>query len=286
MNKVILFGATGNSGKAIAEELINRGYDLTVVVRNEARAKSVAHITRKYIVSDPDNKHSLKDICKNHDTVISAMGKSVSLNDKSKSSFRQVDFNGNLNILEEAKRSGIKKFVYLSAFHAERYLHLEYFRAHHEFSEVLKKSGIDYSIIKPPAIFSAFIDLMEMAKKGQLINIGAGDKKTNPIFEGDLAKICVASIAQHNITIEAGGKNSYTRRQLNEIIQNQVNNRKKIRTIPVEVFKLILPVIKVFNKSMFDKFAFFMEVMQQDTIAPQLGETTFEEYVKRKIILH
>jgi uncharacterized protein YbjT (DUF2867 family) len=286
MNKVILFGATGHVGKAIARELVDKGFNLTVVVRSEEKAKSLTHITSNYLIADACDRNSLKGICKNQDTVISALGKSVSPNDKSKSSFRQVDFNGNLNILEEAKRSGIKKFVYVSAFHAERYLHLEYFRAHHEFSEVLKKSGIDYSIIKPPAIFSAFIDLIEMAKKGQLINIGAGDKKTNPIFEGDLAKICVASIAQHNITIEAGGKNSYTRRQLNEIIQNQVNNRKKIRTIPVEVFKLILPVIKVFNKNMFDKFAFFMEVMQQDTIAPQLGETTFEEYVKRKIILH
>lgn len=285
MNNVILFGATGNVGKAIARELIAKGFNLTVVVRSEVKAKSLAHITTNYVVANVCDKNSLKDICKNQDIVLSALGKSVSPNDKSKSSFRQVDLTGNLNILEEAARSGIKKFVYVSAFHSEQYLHLEYFRVHHEFSEALMQSGIDYSIIKPPAVFSAFIDLIGLAKKGQLMHIGSGDKRTNPIFEGDLAKVCVNSITQQKCTIEAGGRNIYTRRQLHEIIQHEVDERKKIRTIPIGVFTLLLPVIKIFNRNMFDKFAFFIEVMQLDTIAPQLGETTFEEYVKQKTTL-
>jgi uncharacterized protein YbjT (DUF2867 family) len=144
------------------------------------------------------------------------------------------------------------------------------------------KSGIDYSIVKPPAIFSAFIDLIEMAKKGQLVNIGQGDKKTNPIFEGDLAKITVDTINMQNSISEAGGKTIYTRKQLNEIIQNEINPRKKLRTIPIGLFKVSLPLIKLFSKNTFDKYAFFIAVMQHDTIAPQIGTMTFEEYVKMK----
>ncbi len=65
----------------------------------------------------------------------------------------------------------------LSAFHSEKYLHLEYFRVHHELAERLKKSGINYSIIKPPAIFSGFLDMIEMAKKGQLSILEKATKK-------------------------------------------------------------------------------------------------------------
>jgi uncharacterized protein YbjT (DUF2867 family) len=282
MKKVILFGATGNLGKEIAKELVNQGYDLTVVARDEEKAKSLSHITSKYIVADVCNKATLEHICNNQDIVVSALGKSVSPNDKSKPTFRAVDYEANENILNEAIKSGIKKFVYVSAFHAEKYLHLEYFKVHHDFSELLKKTAIDYSIIKPPAIFSAFLDMIEMAKKGQLINIGKGDKKTNPIFEGDLAKIVVDAIRQSTTTIEAGGKTIYTRRQINEIVQKQVNPNQKVRTVPVFMFKLILPLIKMTNKNMFDKFAFFITVMQQDTIAPQIGTMTLENYVKQK----
>jgi uncharacterized protein YbjT (DUF2867 family) len=283
MKKVILFGSTGNLGKEIAKELVKQGYDLTIVVRNEVKAKSLAYITSKYIIADVCNKATLEHIFDNQEIVISALGKSVSPNDKSKPTFREVDYFANSNILNEATKAGIKKFIYISAFHSEKYLYLEYFKVHHDFSEQIKKSGIDYSIIKPPAIFSAFIDMIEMAKKGQLINIGKGDKKTNPIYEGDLAKITVEAINKQNSIIEAGGKTIYTRKQLNEIVQNEVDSQKSIKTIPLGLFKVTLPIIKIFSKNTFDKFAFFIEVIQHDTIAPQVGTMTFEDYVKQKV---
>jgi uncharacterized protein YbjT (DUF2867 family) len=283
MKKVILFGSTGNLGKEIAKELVKQGYDLTIVVRNEEKAKSLAYITSKYIIADVCNKATLEHIFDNQEIVISALGKSVSPNDKSKPTFREVDYFANLNILNEATKAGIKKFIYISAFHSEKYLYLEYFKVHHDFSEQIKKSGIDYSIIKPPAIFSAFIDMIEMAKKGQLINIGKGDKKTNPIYEGDLAKITVEAINKQNSIIEAGGKTIYTRKQLNEIVQNEVDSQKSIKTIPLGLFKVTLPIIKIFSENTFDKFAFFIEVIQHDTIAPQVGTMTFEDYVKKRV---
>jgi uncharacterized protein YbjT (DUF2867 family) len=280
--KILLFGATGSLGKEIAKELVRRNFDLTIVVRNEAKAKQLSDITSKYVIADVCKKSTLDNIFDNQEIVISALGKSVSPNDKSKPTFKEVDYNANENILNEAKKAGVKKFIYVSAFHSEKYLHLEYFKVHHDFSELLKKSGIAYSIVKPPAIFSAFIDMIAMAKKGQLVNIGKGDKKTNPIYEGDLAKITVDAINKSNIIIEAGGKTIYTRKQLNEIVQKEINNQKNLKSVPIGLVKAALPIIKLFNKNTFDKFAFFIEVMQHDTIAPQLGEMTFEEYVRMK----
>jgi uncharacterized protein YbjT (DUF2867 family) len=282
MKKVILFGATGNLGKEIAKELAKQHYELTVVVRDEKKARSILPAGVNYVVADVCNKSSLENICNGQDIVVSALGKSVSPNDSSKPSFREVDFEANKNVLNEALKAGVKKFVYISAFHAEKYLHLEYFKVHHEFSELLKQSGIDYSIIKPPAIFSAFIDMINMARKGQLVNIGPGDKKTNPIYEGDLAKVAADAIALSNATIEAGGQTIYTRRQINEIVQQSVNPNRKIRTIPLSLMKSSLPVIRLFSRNTFDKFAFFIEVMQHDTIAPRVGIMSLEEYVAEK----
>jgi uncharacterized protein YbjT (DUF2867 family) len=282
MNKVLVFGSTGNLGRSISKELKDRGFDLTVVARNKNKAPQLSSITSNCIQADITDPGSLAGICKGFDTVISSLGKSVSLNDKSKPGFTAIDLDANSAILEEAIKSGVKKFVYVSAFHAEQYLHLTYFRVHHEFAEKLKHSGLNYSIIKPPAIFSAFVDLIPMARKGQLVTIGKGDKRTNPIYEGDLAKVCVDSIALDNSVIEAGGKNVYTRSQLNEIIQRTVCPEKKIRNIPAGLLRVSLPLMRIFNKNTFDKFAFFFEVMQHDTIAPKVGEMRFEDYIKGK----
>lgn len=283
MKKVILFGATGNLGKEIAKDLVKHGYDLTAVVRNEEKGKSLSDITTKYIVADVCNMAKLKNILDKQEIVISALGKSVSPNDHRKPTFKEVDYAANKHILNLATKAGVQKFIYVSAFHSEKYLHLEYFKVHHDFSELLKHSGIDYSIIKPPAIFSAFIDMIEMAKKGQLVNIGKGDKKTNPIYEGDLAQITVDAINKQNSVIEAGGKNIYTRKELNEIVQKGIDDKKSIKTVPLGLIKMALPILKMFSKNMYDKLAFFIEVMQHDNIAPQIGTMTFEDYIKMKV---
>lgn len=280
--KIILFGATGNLGKAIAIELKKQGYRITAVVRNRNKSNELESIADEIITADVTNPSDLISVCNGYDIIISSLGKSISPNDKSKPTFYDIDYLGNFNILNEAIKSRIKKFVYVSAFHSEKYLHLEYFKVHQEFSEKLISSGLDYSIIKPPAIFSAFIDMIKMAKKGQLVNIGLGDKKTNPIYEGDLAKICISSFSEQKSIIEAGGKSIYTRKQLNEIVQNAINPSKSIKNIPLVIFKWLLPIIKIFDKNTFDKFAFFIEVIQHDTIAPLLGSMTFEEYIRMR----
>ncbi len=282
MKKLLLFGATGNLGKEITKVARQQGYDLTAVVRSKKKAEQLTNITNKFIVADITDPSALTNICNGFDIIISALGKSVSPNDNSKPSFNDIDLIANSNILDEAKKSGIKKFVYVSAFHSEKYLHLEYFRVHYEFAERLRSSGINYSIIKPPALFSGYLDMIDMAKKGQLFNIGKGDRRTNPVYETDLANECVGSIKDENITKEIGGITIYTRRQLNEIIQNEVCSAKKTKNIPLWLFKFSLPMLKVFKKNMYDKFAFFTAVMQEDTIAPQVGQMKFEDYIKMK----
>jgi uncharacterized protein YbjT (DUF2867 family) len=282
MKKVLLFGGTGNLGKEIARELTLKGYETSAVVRKSSMGK-LEGLVDHLIEADVTEDASLKGICKDFDIVVSSLGKSVSIKDRSSQNFTAIDFEANYSILKESIRSGIKKFIYVSAFHSEKHKHLEYFKVHHDFSKVLINSGLDYSIVKPPAIFSAFLDLLELAKKGRLINIGKGDKRTNPIYEGDLAKICVDAIHVRNSIIEAGGKQIYTRKQLNEIIQKAVNPNKPLRTMPSAVMNLMLPIARVVDKNAYDKFAFFAEVMKHDTIAPQVGEMRFEDYVALKV---
>ena len=281
--EVLLFGASGHLAKEIARKLKQQGYTFMVVVRNKNKAEELSIFTSNHVIADVTNSNVLKDICRGYDVVISALGKSVSPNDKSKSTFYQVDLEANSRILAEAINSGVKKIVYISALHSEKYPHLEYFRVHHAFSEKLKASGINYSIIKPPALYIAFLDVIAMARKGQLVTLGKGDKKTNPIYEGDLAKICVDSIKESNVVIEAGGSETYTRKEINELIQRYAAPGKKVRSVLLFLVKVGLPLIKLFDKNAFDKFAFYTAVMQHDTLAPAKGQMKLGQYIERRI---
>ncbi len=280
--KIILFGATGHLGKAIATEALKQGYAITAAVRNQEKATTLKQtVPCDTIIADVTKHASLDHICSGFDIVISALGKSVSINDNSKPGFMDIDLTANTYILAEAMKAAVKKFIYVSAYHAERYPQLTYFHVHQQFAERLMRSGLNYTIIKPPALFSAFIDLFELAEKGRLVNMGKGDKLTNPVYEGDVAEACINAIKQDVSTIEIGGPEILNRKQINEIIQDVIKPGKKIRTIPLGLVKNMLPVIKLFNRNLFDKLAFFVEVMQHDTIAPRLGKLPLKEYVER-----
>ncbi len=283
MKKVIVFGASGNVGHNVVKELVEQNYEVTAVVRTQEKAQQLSELTLNYVIADVQHKETLCGICDGFDIVISTLGKSVSINDKSKSSFYDIDYFGNKYILDEAKKSKVKKFVYLSAIHAEKYQHFLYFKAHHNFSELLITSDIDYSIVKVPAIFSAFLDVMDLAKKGHLVTLGDGQCKTNPIYEGDVAKVIVNAIKTPFSIIEAGGSRIYTRKQINELIQQSVNPTKKCRHVPVFLVGLLLPFIKIFDKNTYDKLSFFLEVTQHDVIAPMVGDSSLEEYIRMRV---
>jgi uncharacterized protein YbjT (DUF2867 family) len=280
MQKILLFGGTGNAGIQIAQELHFRGYVTTTVIRNASRAAELEKITSSVLIADVADKKNIVNLCDGYDVVISALGKSVSPFDRSKGSFRKIDYEINHAILIDAKRAGVKKFIYLSAFHAEKYPGLEYFKVHQDFSDALIASSLNYSIIKPPALFSAFKDLFPLAKKGLLVTLGPGEKKTNPIYEGDLAAIVVDAINDRNSIIEAGGPETLTRHELNVIIQNEISPGGRVRKMPLWMIRSFLPAIKWFDRNTYDKLAFFLAVMEEDTIAPPKGRMPFSEYVR------
>ncbi|RYZ51202.1 MAG: NAD-dependent epimerase/dehydratase family protein, partial [Chitinophagaceae bacterium] len=124
---ILLFGGTGNLGKHIAHAAISRGYAVTAVVRNASRKRELDGIVQNFVVCDVTKPALVSGICTGHDIVISALGKSVSPNDHSKPTFRQIDLEANSNILADAAISGVKKFIYVSAYGAERYPELDYF---------------------------------------------------------------------------------------------------------------------------------------------------------------
>ncbi|MBC5991329.1 SDR family oxidoreductase [Pontibacter cellulosilyticus] len=278
MKKVLLAGATGNLGRHYLQALKQQGYTVRVLARSAAKAKALSPAPDEIFIADATQPQALAGCCEGIDVVVSALGKSISLTDKSKASFFDVDFTANNNLLQEARRSEVKQFIYTSAFGAAKHPELAYIKAHHDFAEALKSSGVAYTILEPTALFSAFDEVVSMAQKGQIGSLGAGDKLTNPVFEGDLAQVAVQSIGKPSQVIPVGGQQLYSRLELIKIACEAAGHRGKIPSVPFGVVKAILPVVKLVSRNMYDKVAFLVAVSEIDCVAPRIGEHTLEEY--------
>ena len=285
MKKILLAGATGHLGKHIFRELKLKGFEVRVLARSPKKAKSLFPDPEEAVLADATNPHSLEGCCEGVEVVISALGKSVSLRHQGKGSFHDIDFKANRNLLKEAKQAGVKQFIYISAFGAEKFPGLAYFKAHADFEKALKQSGLSYTILQPVALFSAFEEMMHLARRGRFGQLDIGDKLVNPVYDGDVAKLAVACIGQPSQTIPMGGPCTYTRQELTQMVCEAAGYAGRLPEIPFEYVDSLLPFVRLLSRSLYDKLAFMVAVSKVDCIAPAIGQHSLEAYFELETAL-
>jgi uncharacterized protein YbjT (DUF2867 family) len=70
--KILVLGATGPTGRHIVSQAVNRGYDVTVLVRSPEKAADMKGA--KIVVGDARDEKALRQAIKGRDAVISALG--------------------------------------------------------------------------------------------------------------------------------------------------------------------------------------------------------------------
>ena len=104
---------------------------------------------------------TLEGLCEGQDAVVSCAGAVMQLGNWSdRRSFTEVDYGGNSNLLREAERAGVAKFVYVSLHSAQRFLGTEYARAHESFVGNLNRSKIAHTIVRPTGFFGFFREIL------------------------------------------------------------------------------------------------------------------------------
>ena len=276
MNRVLLAGATGYLGSYIAKELLKRSYPIRVIARNPYKLKQNNIELTEILQTEITQPASIKDCCKNIDIVISTVGIT---RQKDGLTYMDVDYQANLNLLQEAIQSGVKKFIYISALNGENLRHLKICDAKELFVEQLIKSGLEYCIIRPNGFFSDMTEFYTMAKKGRAYLFGDGELKTNPIHGEDLAAVCVDAIDKPDQEIKVGGPETLTHNEIAATAFEVLRIKPKIIHIPNWVRVAILKMVRLFSGSnVYGPIEFFMTVMAMDMVAPEYGRHTLREY--------
>ena len=276
MNRVLLAGISGYLGGYIAEELLERGYFVRGVARNPEKLKLKGIKVNETIRAELTRPDSIVDCCENIDVVISTVGITKQ---KDGLSYMDVDYQANMNLLCQAKLSSVKKFIYVSVLKGENLRHLQICSAKELFVEELKKSGLDYRIIRPNGFFSDMGEFFKMAKKGRIYLFGDGKLKANPIHGEDLAKVCVDAIKNTNVEIEVGGPQTLTQNEMAASAFEILGTQPKITYIPEWMRLFILRLVRFFTGSkVYGPIEFFMTVMAMDMVAPEYGKHTLRNY--------
>lgn len=275
MKKVLLAGATGYLGSFIAKRLIQSGYDLRLISRSPERLADRGIKVTDSLQVEITNPETLNNCCKGIDTVISTIGIT---RQKDGLTYMDVDYQANLNLLNEALKNGVRKFIYVSVLNGEKLRHLKICDAKERFVDELSKSGLEYCVIRPNGFFSDMSEFLQMARKGNVYVFGDGNQKTNPIHGEDLAALCEEAILGTDKVIEAGGPDTLTYNEIAAAAFEVVGTKVKITRVPDWVRKTSLNLIRLLTPSkVYGPIEFFMTVTAIDMIAPNHGSHHLKE---------
>lgn len=273
---ILLAGATGYLGGYLLNELIEKQNQVIAIVRKPDALKQVNENYLEIKQAEVTKPDTLKDICKGIDTVISCVGIT---RQKDGLTYMDVDFKANINLLEEAKKSDVKHFVYISAINGDKYRNLKIFEAKEKFVDALKASGLNYTFVRPNGFFSDMKDFLQMAKSGRVYLFGSGHQKFNPIHGKDLARAIVYSLEDNNKELTIGGPDILSLNEISELALKALNKPIKISHLPDCLRRLILWTLRKFTPvKTYGPIEFFLTLMAEDNIATTYGEHHLKDF--------
>lgn len=276
--KILLAGASGALGLEVLKILHAQGEEVRALVHSGDGADKVAAYTQDIWKADAsEGNQVIKDITKDVSIVISTLGKSVSLFTNRGKSFMENDFYANSNVLDDAIKNGVERFVYVSIKGAEKALEYEVAKSHKMFEDALEASGLDYTIIRPVGFFSGLNDLAIMAKRKVIPIIGDGHARTNSIHQKDLAQVVVDYLYEGPAIKEVGGPLVHTRMEMAKMIERKVGG--KVISVPEKIAEWGMFLPEMVDEDMSAKLKYFKFVTTNDMIGEKHGKITFEEYL-------
>jgi uncharacterized protein YbjT (DUF2867 family) len=280
--RVLLAGASGTIGSAIAVELKRRGYWVRGMSR---RSSDVTVDVDEIFVGDLLQEETLKSAVDGVDLVVSAAGAPPGFvgSRSGRYSFPGVDDMGNRRLLNVAFEAKVRRFAYVSVFGGHFMGMSEYIRAHESFIAALKTSGMRYQVVRTTPVFNSFDGMLKKARKGKLRVIGDGSALVNPIHRDDLAVAFVDAVEDRESEIDVGGPEVFSRREIAELAIEAWGKEPKVSSLPL-VLASYWSRLSVFRGG-HNKFVSAVKTASASTdlVGPELGERLLKDHFAERV---
>lgn len=210
--KVVIAGAFGKLGSDITRAFVNAGHEVVAADMITKQLEDLPEGSYTAVKINVQDVESLKGVCDGADAVVTTVGlttASTTVNNW------DIDYQGNVNLLEEAKAAGVKKFVYTSVINAPEGKDCPMVWAKFQFEEYLRASGVPYVIHRPTGYFYDIAHVFWPMVLKNKVNILKGTPKVcNVIDTKDFARFILETINEENVIYNVGGTETYTYQEI------------------------------------------------------------------------
>ena len=220
--KIAVTGATGQLGRLVVEQLKSRASadNIVALVRTPEKALDLGINARAF---DYNQAEGLEEALNGIDTLLLISGSEVGQRATQHS-----------NIIEAAKKAGIKWIVYTSLLHADT-TSLSLAGEHLATEKMLKESGIEHTILRNGWYTENYIGSIEGALAGGALIGSAGDGKISSAARADYAEaaaVVLTNESHKGNVYELAGDDYYTLSDLAKEVSKQSGKDIPYKNLP------------------------------------------------------
>ena len=235
--RTLLVGATGLLGPEICQRLVKAEHQVRALIRptaDGAKRAALVGLGVELIEGDLKEAGSLARACAGIQTVISTA--SSTLSRQAGDSIESVDQQGQLALVEAARRAGVDRFVFVS-FRENPSIQFPLTVAKRAVERALKSSGMAYTILQASYFMEVWLTpaLGFDAANGKVRLYGDGSRSISWISYRDVARAVAVTVIEgtaRNMVVELGGPQALSPREVVRMFEAAGAGEIATETVP------------------------------------------------------
>ena len=187
MMQIAITGATGFVGASTLDVVLNAGHEVRALTRRPQHARDRVTWVSGTLANEP----ALAELCEGVHAVVHIAGLT---NTQDPADFEIANVAGTANMIAAAKASGAQRFVFVSSLSAREPKLSAYGHSKARAEELVKESGLDWTIVRPPAVYGPReVDIFELFRSAKMGIVPVPPEgRTSIIHVEDLARLLLA----------------------------------------------------------------------------------------------
>ncbi|MFN8385229.1 MAG: SDR family oxidoreductase [Anaerolineales bacterium] len=248
---ILIVGATSQPGRRLIPLLVERDYKVCALTRDACKLESVRSSGIEVFEGDIRQPDTLFRACEGAEAVVSSV---TAVAGGGENNVHTVDEAGIRALMETAQKSGVKRFVFVSAYGAAQNHPVDFFRMKFAAEEYLKSLNMNYTILRPTAFMESWCARIgAQVMNDQPVTIfGNGKNPIGFISAEDVAKFILLSLEDPrllNQTLTIGGPQNLTFDEVAAVYERLLNKQVERRYSPAWVLKLLSGLYQPFDET-------------------------------------
>ncbi len=246
---ILVIGGTGFVGSNLIRRMRRERLPVRALVRDPDKAEGLADLGIEAVPGDLSDKASLETAVAGVERVIHLVG---IIQEAPGVTFQGVHVEGTQNLVEAARKAGVRHFFYQSALGVRPGAKSEYHKTKWQAEELVRASGIPYTILRPSLIYGPgdqfTLRLAEIIRQSPVLPVlGSGRSKVQPIAIDDVVSCIVTAVTSDaflNESYEIGGPEQLTYEEVTRAIAGAMGIKRPAVHVPMLFMKPMVRVLE------------------------------------------